>query len=200
MKNKNETRKIFLQENKNEISIAILVVILLIVSPMLSEFFLSSANILNLLRQTAYTAIAAIGMYFVILIGGIDLSIGSTIQIVGMASIIMLNHGYSMGITIVSILLLSVGCGLINGILVTIGKLQPFVVTLVMKEIMAGIVLITTGGASISGQSIPDSFMVIGTGYIGIVPIPVIIMILVFIIAFFVMKKMIYGRLSLIHI
>ena len=195
MKNKNETRKIFFQENKNEISIAILVVILLIVSPMLSEFFLSSANILNLLRQTAYTAIAAIGMYFVILIGGIDLSIGSTIQIVGMASIIMLNHGYSMGITIVSILLLSVGCGLINGILVTIGKLQPFVVTLVMKEIMAGIVLITTGGASISGQSIPDSFMVIGTGYIGIVPIPVIIMILVFMIAFFVMKKMIYGRL-----
>lgn len=133
-------------------------------------------------------------MYFVILIGGIDLSIGSTIQIVGMTSILMLNAGCPVGVTIISVLLLSVGCGLINGILVTIGKLQPFVVTLVMKEIMAGIVLITTGGVSISGKSIPDTFMFIGTGYVGVVPIPVIIMILVFIIAFFVMKKTVYGR------
>ena len=64
MENKKEMQKIFFQENKNEISIAVLVIILLVISPMLSEFFLSSSNILNLLRQTAYTAIAAIGMYF----------------------------------------------------------------------------------------------------------------------------------------
>ncbi len=194
MNHQKEKRTIFFRENKNEISIAVLIIILLILSPMLSEFFASSSNILNLLRQTAYTAIAAIGMYFVILIGGIDLSIGSTIQIVGMTSILMLNAGCPVGVTIISVLLLSVGCGLINGILVTIGKLQPFVVTLVMKEIMAGIVLITTGGVSISGKSIPDTFMFIGTGYVGVVPIPVIIMILVFIIAFFVMKKTVYGR------
>ena len=185
--------KIFFRENKNEVSILALIVVLLIISPLLSEYFMSGTNILNLLRQTAYTAIAAIGMYFVIILGGIDLSIGSTIQVVGMVSILMLTNGFSVGITLLTILFISILCGLVNGILVTMGKLQPFVVTLVMKEIMAGIVLVTTGGTSISGK-IPESFMKIGTGYIGVVPIPVVIMVIIFLIAFFVMKKTTYGR------
>ena len=185
--------KILIRENKNEISIAILIVILLIISPMLSEYFMTGANILNLLRQTAYTTIAAIGMYFVILIGGIDLSIGSTMQIVGMTSIIMLTNGHSVAFTVFTVFVISLLIGLMNGILVTIGRLQPFIVTLVMKEILAGIVLVTTGGASISGK-VPSSFMTIGTGYIGPIPIPVVIMVIVFIIAFFVMRKTTYGR------
>lgn len=187
-------RKIFFSQNKNEISIAIFIVVLLVVSPFLSEYFINSNNILNLLRQTAYTAIAAIGMFFVILIGGIDLSIGSTIQIVGMTSIIMLNNGCSVALTIISVLLLSIGCGLINGLLVTYGKLQPFIVTLVMKEILAGLILVISGAQSISGVNIPESFMNIGTGYIGIIPIPVVIMGIGFVIALFVMSKTIYGR------
>ena len=182
------------RQHKNEISILIFIIVLLVVSPILSEYFLNSSNILNLLRQTAYTAIAAIGMFFVILIGGIDLSIGSTIQIVGMTSIIMLNNGFNVGVTIISVLLLSMGCGLINGLLVTFGKLQPFIVTLVMKEILAGLILVISGAKSISGNNIPDSFMNIGTGYIGIVPIPVIIMIIAFFIALFVMNNTVYGR------
>lgn len=187
-------RRIFFQEHKNELSLAVLIILLLLVSPLLSEYFMTSSNILNLLRQTAYTAIAAIGMYFVILAGGIDLSIGSTIQIVGMMSIILLNRGCPVWVTIISILVLSMGCGFINGMLVTIGKLQPFVVTLVMKEILAGIVLVTTGGTSIPGNHIPDTFMQIGTGYIGFIPVPVVIMAVVFAIALFTMKKTICGR------
>ena len=78
---------VWLRAYKNEIAITVLIIVILILSPMLSPFFLSGSNLLNLLRQTAYTAIAAIGMYFVILIGGIDPSIGATIQIIGMVSI-----------------------------------------------------------------------------------------------------------------
>ncbi len=189
--------KIFMRENKNELSILALIVILLMISPLLSEYFMSGSNILNLLRQTAYTAIAAIGMYFVIILGGIDLSIGSTIQIVGMTSILMLTNGVSVGLTLLAVFIISILCGLINGLLVTMGKLQPFVVTLVMKEILAGIVLVTTGGASISGK-VPESFMKIGTGYIGAVPVPVVIMVLISIVAFFVMKKTTYGRFLMV--
>lgn len=185
--------KTLIRENKNEISIGFLIVILLIISPMLSEYFMSRTNILNLLRQTAYTAIAAIGMYFVIMIGGIDLSIGSIMQIVGMTSILMLTNGFSVPLTILTVLVISLLIGLVNGILVTIGRLQPFIVTLVMKEILAGIVLVTTGGASLSGK-IPNSFKNIGMGYVGSIPIPVVITIFVFIIAIFVMRKTTYGR------
>ena len=191
---KQNKRNIFFRENRNEISIAVLIVVLLVVSPFLSEYFMTGSNILNLLRQTAYTAIAAIGMYFVILIGGIDLSIGSTIQIVGMVSVLLLNHHCSVPAAVAAVLALSLGCGLINGLLVTFGKLQAFIVTLVMKEILAGIVLVTTGGASIPGTNVPESFMEIGTGYIGILPVPVVIMILVFAAALFVMGKTVYGR------
>lgn len=193
MENQNR-RKIFFRENINEISIAVLIVIFLIASPFLSEYFMTVTNILNLLRQTAYTAIAAIGMFFVILIGGIDLSIGSTIQVVGMASIIMLNNGCGVVPTIICVILLAMGCGLINGLLVTFGKLQPFVVTLVMKEILAGLILVISGAQSISGKNIPKAFINIGTGYIGIVPIPVVIMVIAFIVALFVMSKTVYGR------
>ena len=180
---KQNRRKIFFRENRNEISIAVLIVVLLIVSPFLSEYFMTGDNILNLLRQTAYTAIAAVGMYFVILIGGIDLSIGSTIQIVGMVSVILLNRHCPVAVTVIAVLVLSMGCGLINGLLVTFGRLQAFIVTLVMKEILAGIVLVTTGGASIPGTEVPQEFMSI-----------VVIMILVFGAAFFVMKRTVYGR------
>ncbi|WP_368043598.1 ABC transporter permease, partial [uncultured Flavonifractor sp.] len=145
---------------------------------MLSPFFLSGSNLLNLLRQTAYTAIAAIGMYFVILIGGIDLSIGATIQIIGMVSITMLINGVPVWLTLLTVLAIGIGVGLVNGLFVTYGRLQPFVVTLVTKQIMQGIVLCVTGGASVSG-TVPESFMRIGTGYIWIFPVPVVVLFLI---------------------
>lgn len=126
---------VWLREYKNEIAITVLIIVILILSPMLSPFFLSGSNLLNLLRQTAYTAIAAIGMYFVILIGGIDLSIGATIQIIGMVSITMLINGVPVWLTILTVLGIGVAVGLVNGLFVTYGRLQPFVVTLVTKQI-----------------------------------------------------------------
>lgn len=182
-----------IKENMNELSIAALIVLITCISPLLSSVFLAGDNLLNLLRQTAYTAIAAMGMYFVILIGGIDLSIGATIQVVGMVSIMMLTNGYSTVTTIVCVLLIGLVIGLVNGVLVTFGKLQPFVVTLVTKSIMDGIVLVTTDGASISGK-VSESFVNIGTGYIGIFPVPVVITMIVFVITLILMSRTTYGR------
>lgn len=188
-----EKLRLWLKEYKNELVIAALIVVIFIISPMLSPVFLSGSNLLNLLRQTAYTAIAAIGMYFVILVGGIDLSIGATVQIIGMAAIMMLVNGLSVALTLVAVLLIGVGVGLVNGLFVTYGRLQPFVVTLVTKQIMQGIVLCVTDGASISGD-VPEHFMRIGTGYIGIFPVPVVVLFVVSAAAIFSMSRTTFGR------
>lgn len=182
-----------LREYKNELTVAILIVVIFCISPFLTPVFLTSANLLNLLRQTSYTAIAAIGMYFVILTGGIDLSIGAEIQIIGMASISMLVNGSSTTAALLVSLGLGLLIGIINGTLVTFGKLQPFIVTLVTKRIMEGIVLTVTNGASVSGD-VPDSFMRIGTGYISVFPVPVIVLFVCIIGTVILMEKMTYGR------
>ncbi|HCC35152.1 MAG TPA: ribose ABC transporter permease [Ruminococcaceae bacterium] len=183
----------YIREYKNEIAISLLIIVVFVVSQFLSPVFLSADNLLNLLRQTAYTAIAAIGMYFVILIGGIDLSIGATVQIVGMVSIMMMVDGVSIGVTIAAALAVGLLVGLLNGIIVTYGRLQPFVVTLVTRQIMQGIVLVASGGASISGD-VPDTFMQIGAGYIGFIPVPVVVMFVIAVAAFFMMRKTTFGR------
>ena len=185
--------KVQARDYKNELTIAGLIVIIFCVSPLLTPVFLSGTNLLNLLRQTSYTAIAAIGMYFVILTGGIDLSIGATIQIIGMVAISMLVNGCSVAVTLITVLAIGLLIGLVNGSLVTIGRLQPFIVTLVTKRIMEGTVLTITDGASISGD-VPQAFMQIGTGYIGIFPIPVIVLFVVAIVAFVLMHRTTYGR------
>lgn len=184
---------IFTKEYKNEIAIALLIVIIFVVAHILSPFFLTSSNMLNLLRQTAYTAIAAIGMYFVILIGGIDLSIGATVQIIGMVSITMLVNEVSVALTIITALSIGIFVGLTNGVLATYGRLQAFIVTLVTRQIMQGIVLVTTGGASISGTVSP-AFMRIGVGYIWIFPVPAVALFVVSVIAIFIMSKTTFGR------
>lgn len=178
---------------KNELVIAVLIIVIFAASLLLSPVFSTPQNLLNLLRQAAYTAIAAIGMYFVILIGGIDLSIGATVQIIGMVSIMMMVNGVPVAVTLLTVLVIGMAVGFVNGMFVAYGRLQPFVVTLVTKQIMQGIVLVVTDGASISGN-VPDSFMRIGTGYIWIFPVPVIVLVLVAVVSIFVMSKTTYGR------
>ena len=181
------------KEYKNELTILILIVVIFCISPLLNPVFMSSSNLLNLLRQTSYTAIAAIGMYFVILTGGIDLSIGAEIQIIGMVTITMLVNGCSTGLALLVALGIGLLVGAIHGCLIIFGRLQPFIVTLVTKRIMEGIVLTITDGASISGD-VSDSFMSIGTGYIGIFPVPVIVMFVVILFGCVLMHKTAFGR------
>lgn len=183
----------WVNEKKNEVTIATLIIAVMCISTLLTPHFLKLENLLNLFRQTSYTAIAAMGMFFVILIGGIDLSIGATMQVIGMVAIIMLTSGFSVIATLIVVLLIAVAIGLINGILVTYGKLQPFIVTLVMQNILNGTVLVVTKAGSISG-SIPKAFMNIGTGYIWIFPIPAVFMLFILVITMFIMSKTILGR------
>ncbi|MFI5342105.1 MAG: ABC transporter permease [Candidatus Methylomirabilales bacterium] len=166
--------------------------LLFIISAIISPYFLGVTNIFNVLRGASMVGIVSIGMTFVILNRGIDLSVGS---ILGLSA--ALGAGMAQqGIASVLPVSLAVGTflGLINGLIITRLRLQPFIATLGMLIFVRGIVYIYTNGSIIVVQSPPDSFTFLGSGRVGPVPIPVILFILVWAMAAYVLTRTVYGR------
>lgn len=152
---------------------AIAVVLLAIVLSILSGRFLTVTNILNVLRQVSINAIIASGMTLVILTGGIDLSVGSILALAAAVTAGMVSGGASTGVAILAGLGVGAGLGLANGLIITRGKVAPFVATLATMTIARGLTLTYTGGRPITGLT---SFLrSLGTGYIGPIPVPVVI-------------------------
>ncbi|MDD3824173.1 MAG: ribose ABC transporter permease [Sphaerochaetaceae bacterium] len=173
----------------------ILIVFLLIcvVLSFLSPYFFTTNNILNIIRQTSIYGIIAVGMTFVILTGGIDLSVGSILALSGaIAAGMMKNQGAAPLVAALVAILVGAGIGLINGLLVTIGKIAPFVVTLGMVTIARGLTLIYTKGYPISGFS--PEFRYLGGGYILGIPVPVIVFIAMVALAWFILNHTRLGR------
>lgn len=159
-----------------------------------SKEFLSGDNLINIARQVSNNGILAVGMTFVILTGGIDLSVGSVMALTGtvMAGM-MINSGISPIIAVSCGIVLGAALGYINGVLVSYAKIPAIIVTLSMMEISRGIALLYTGGYPLSG--LPQQFAFIGRGYIfGRIPMPVVIMILVYLAAYIVLNHMPMGR------
>ena len=155
--------------------ILFLFVILVGICFMVSEKFRTTDNIMNILRQASFLSIIAMGEFFVILVGHMDMSITS---IIGMTSIFfagfVVNDGVSMGLAIGLVLGMSLVIGLVNGSLVVFGKMPSFIATLVVMNIMKGLYYVYSKGLPISG--LPKSFNYFGAGYVGIIPFPVILM------------------------
>lgn len=159
--------------------------------------FLQTSNLLNVLRQTSISAIIAAGMTFAILTGGIDISVGSTLAFSGAIAAWMVTKNYSIWAVIPVALLIGLAAGLFNGILVARAKLQPFIATLVTQTLLRGVTLVFTKGVPISYSSSNfsgSSFKWIGAGTIGPIPVPVILMLLVFAVLYFVLDNMAFGR------
>lgn len=184
-----EINKEKLQRISPLIGLTLLFVVLSIASPQ----FLTIDNLITVFRQVTINALIAFGMTFVILTGGIDLSVGSIVALTGAFTAGAMSNGTS---TLVAILIgLSSGIlmGLANGILISLGNIPPFVGTLASMTIFRGVTLVYTGGIPISNLN--DSFTFWGKGYIfGVVPIPVVIMILSFIILYIVLTKTKFGK------
>lgn len=173
----------------------ILIVLLLICLGLaiLSPYFLTVNNILNIIRQSSIYGVIAVGMTFVILTGGIDLSVGSILALSGaIAAGLMKNNGVAPLVAALIALLVGAGIGLINGLLVTVGRIAPFVVTLGMVTIARGLTLIYTKGYPISGFG--PGFRKLGGGYVLGIPIPVIIFIAAVLIAWFILNHTRLGR------
>lgn len=141
-----------------------------------SEYFFTTHNLLTIALQTSIIAIIAIGQTFVLITGGIDLSIGSNMAIAGVISSLAMVSGIPVPIAIVLGLLSGLIVGLLNGALIVLGDLPPFVVTLGSMSIVRGVALMITGGIPVT--RLPKIFNFIGNGKIMGIPFPVIMMIL----------------------
>ena len=159
---------------------------------LLTPFFLTVNNLLNIVEQTSINAIVAAGMTFVILSAGIDLSVGSIVALSG----VVLGLALQAGLPVAAALLLSVltgfGCGLGNGLLVSLGGLPPFIVTLGSMSIARGAALLVTEGRPVSGFD--ASFRSIATGRLAYVPAPVVVMLAVYAVAHFALTRTAFGR------
>lgn len=156
------------------------------------ETFLTPVNLMNIMRQNSMLAIVALGMTVVILSGGIDLSVGSLVALGGVVTAMLAGQGSFVAIAagIASTTLL----GVVNGLLVSRARLQPFVVTLFTASAARGLALSITEEKSIAVSSAASGFIWLGRGFIGWVPVPVLIVALLYFAAWFMLHR---SRLGL---
>ena len=157
----------------------------------LTPHFLTPSNLLIVLQQTSINAIIAVGMTFVIITAGIDLSVGSMVAVSGVVLASALHAGLPLPIAILAGLAVGTVCGIVNGIVVVWGGLPPFIATLGMMSVARGAALVYTGGRSISGFD--SSFRFLATGEVARIPVPVLITIGIYLIAAFVLNKTRHG-------
>ncbi|PAB60502.1 ribose ABC transporter permease [Anaeromicrobium sediminis] len=176
-------------------SVIALVIFSAIIS-MLNARFLTTSNILNILRQTTINGVIAAGMTFVILTGGIDLSVGSVVAFSGAVGAYLIASGSNVVVAVIGALVIGTIIGLINGIIITKGKVQPFIVTLATMTLLRGGTLVFTNGKPISlgYEKNADLFSAIGGGYLFKIPVPIYILIAVFILAYYVLTNTRLGR------
>jgi ribose/xylose/arabinose/galactoside ABC-type transport system permease subunit len=158
----------------------------------LTPHFLTVSNLLNVTEQTTINALIAVGMTFVILSGGIDLSVGSIVALAGVVLGSALQRDVPIPVAILLSLVTGGFCGLVNGLLVTRGGLPPFIATLGMMSIARGVALLYTDGRPISGFD--AGFRAISTGRPLMIPAPVIVMALVYVVAHLVLTRTTFGR------
>ena len=158
----------------------------------LTPHFLTVSNLLNIAQQTSVNAIVAVGMTFVILSGGIDLSVGSIVAVSGVVLGTLLHDGQPLPMAIAASIATGVACGVVNGALVSWGRLPPFIVTLGMMSVARGAALVFTEGRPVSGFD--GGLRSLATGSIGFVPAPVVVMILVYLVAHLVLTRTTFGR------
>ena len=179
----------------SELTTVIALIILMAVITIINSNFLTANNLLNLLLQVTSNALIAFGMTFVILTGGIDLSVGSILALSSALTAGLLGSG--MPVTLAILISLILGCilGMMNGLLISYGKLAPFIVTLATVTIFRGATLVYTNGNPITkGLSDTFLFQFLGQGYIVGIPFPVIIMFIVFIVLYVLLHKTAFGK------
>lgn len=204
MKTKNSqkasTREFLLSKNnpvinfgKENLGILIGLLILCILLTFFSPVFLTKNNILNVLRQVATNLYIACAMTIVIILGGIDLSVGSTIALSGVITGgLIAFQGLPLPVAVIAGLLSGVLVGAFNGLLISKTTIPPFIVTLSTMNIARGAAYVYTGGQPIRVMS--DSFNFIGSGYVGDIPMPIIYLVIIVIISILIMSKSKLGR------
>ncbi len=179
----------------NVVGILIALIVLCLDLWLASKVFLTTSNLLNVLQQISINFVIAVGMTFVIISGGIDLSVGSNIALTGLLMAIMMkNWGIGVPGTIALSLLLSSLIGLINGALIALLNLPPFIATLGMMSIARGAAYTVTGGAPI--YTMPAGFTAISGRVAGIPLYGILIMLAVFVLGWYCLRYTRIGRFT----
>ena len=156
------------------------------------DAFLSIDNFVNILRQIAVVAIIAAGMTFVILSGGIDLSVGAVMALCGTVAAGLMAGGTTPSLAFAAALLIGVAAGAVNGVLVAYARMPSIIVTLATMGIARGLALIYSGGYPIDG--LPAWVSILGSGSVAALPVAGLIMVVVFVVAWIVLARTAFGR------
>jgi ribose transport system permease protein len=175
------------------ITLAIVLILIIIVFTILSPYFLSFNNFMKIGLYTAQMGVLSTGQTMALLSGGLDISVGSMMALVGMVCAGTLEGGGGAFVTVLIGLLIGVACGALNGLIVTKGRVNAFITTLGTMTIFRGLAQIYSNGKTIL---ITDkAYNQIGRYYVlDIIPIPVIVMIVMFVAAWFILKNTTFGR------
>lgn len=172
----------------------IALVLIFIVIASLNESFLDPNNLKNLLRQISINALISFGMTFVILTGGIDLSVGSILALSSALMGSLITSGLNPMLAIAISCIIGFFLGGVNGLVVAYGRVAPFIATLATMTIYRGLTLVYTNGNPISGLSDDELFHAFGQGFMLGLPVPTIVMIIIFAFSWFVLSKTPLGR------
>ena len=172
---------------------ALMIVFIVFFTIQAPDSFLTWYNIKNILAQSSYIIIAGVGLSFIMISGGIDLSIGYQMSLCGIVSALaIVNMGFSTGVGILICLTIGLALGIFNGVLCTKLGVNPLIITLSAAMMYQGVSYMISKSNTIIG--FPKSFLYIGQGYVGVIPFPVIMATVIVLIAIFVLRKTYFGR------
>ncbi len=172
----------------------IALVLLVVVIGVISPEFRTLSNFLSLLRQSSINGFIAFGMTCVILTGGIDLSVGSVLALSTALCAGFITNGVPVGLSMILALVIGTALGAVSGLLVTKGRLQPFIATLITMTVYRGATMIFMDGKPISNLGDSFTLKVVGKGNFYHIPIPAITFVVMFLIFMFVLEKTTFGR------
>lgn len=178
---------------RSGMAIALLVAVVALVAVFVPNFF-QTANLLNVGRQAAIVGVIAIGMTFVILTAGIDLSVGAVLALSGVTTAILINQGFPPALAMLAALLVGVLVGILNGLGVALLGIQPFIMTLATMVAIQGLSLRVTLGGPQQFDNAGSIFRVIGSGNVFGLPGPFVVFIIVSALGILVLRYLAFGR------
>jgi len=188
-----KTAKVYFKENLGIILALLALCIFLAVNPATSSSFLTQKNVFNVLRQISTNLYLACGMTMVIILGGIDLSVGSIIALSGcVAAGCVSRYNLPLVVALIVGVLVGLVVGMFNGWVIAKTTIPPFIVTLATMNVAKGLAYVYTGGSPV--RVVTKEWQFVGAGYIGAVPTPVVILVIVLIVTAIIMNKTKLGR------
>lgn len=176
----------------SNLGVLIGLLVLCLILTFATDFFLTGKNLLTVLRQICINVLLAFGMTFVLIVGGIDLTVGSVVGASGVAVVMLIEAGFPIPAAILCALLLGAVIGLINGAIIAYTGMPAFIVTLSMQGVVRGLAYIITDGRSVASSD--KVFTKLGNSYLWGIPLPIYIVAVVMIVISIILYQTRFGR------